>query len=194
MVKNNRKGKAAIWTDLAIKKMRLNLPNNWHRLIFEIGLHTGERIGAIIQLKVSDIYDPQGNVLDTITFAGSTRKSSVHGQAATRQIFIHEDLKFHLENYQPPQDGYLFPSRSKCGHITRKAIDKCWRGIFKQCGLVGYSTHSSRHYIINKLDDAGFNGTTIADALCIDPGTVRSYLRYKGDRAKKAIASIKIAA
>ncbi len=194
MAKNNRQGKAKIWDDRAIKKMRQHLPNNWHRLIFEIGLHTGERIGAIVQLKVSDVYDAEGNVLETITFAGSTRKASVHGQAATRQIFIHDELKYYLENYNSPSQGYLFPSGSESGHITRRAVDKYWRGIFKICGLVGYSTHSSRHYIINKLDDARIGITTIADALCIDPATVRNYLRYKGGRAQKAIASIKIAA
>ena len=194
MPKNNRQGKSAIWTERAIAIMRSLLPNNWHRLIFEISLYTGERMGAIVQLKVKDIYDREGNVLKTITFAGSTRKASVHGEAATRQIFIHNDLRQHLENYQPPESGYLFPSWSKFGHITRKAVDKYWRGIFEKCKLTGYSTHSSRHFIINKLDDAGFGITTIADALCIHPNTVRSYLRYKGGRAQKAIASIKIAA
>ena len=43
-------------------------------------------MGAIVQLKVSDVYDSAGKVRDSITFAGSTRKSSKHGRANTRQI------------------------------------------------------------------------------------------------------------
>ncbi|HEY9767373.1 MAG TPA: hypothetical protein V6C71_02555 [Coleofasciculaceae cyanobacterium] len=33
------------------------------RLIFEILLWTGERMGAIVQLKVGDVYDKNGKVL-----------------------------------------------------------------------------------------------------------------------------------
>ncbi|NJO98679.1 MAG: hypothetical protein HC764_23975 [Pleurocapsa sp. CRU_1_2] len=77
------------------------------RLIFEISLFTGERIGAITQLKVSDIYDDHGKVLETITFRSVTRKSTKHGLAATRQVPIHPDLALHLERFTPPQAGYL---------------------------------------------------------------------------------------
>ena len=194
MAKNNRQGKAKIWDERAIKKMRSLLPKGHHRLIFEIGLYTGERIGAIVQLKVSDVYNHNGKVLDTINFGGSTRKSSKHGQAKTRQIFIHDDLKLHLDHYDHPDSGYLFPSWANDGHITPRAIDKMWRSIFAQAGLVGYSTHSSRHWIINKMRSNGVDTSTIADAMAIDVATVRNYLRYDPNRAKNAIASIRIAA
>ena len=193
MAKNNRKGKAKVWDERAIRKMRSLLPAGHHRLIFEIGLYTGERIGAIVQLKVSDVYDSAGKVLDMITFAGSTRKSSKHGQAKTRQIFVHDDLRLHLASYNCSNEGYLFPSRAHFGHITARAIDKMWRGIFVQAGLIGYSTHSSRHWIINKMRSNGVDTSTIADAMAIDVATVRNYLRYDPERAKNAIASIRVA-
>lgn len=194
MAKNNRQGKAKIWSDRDIKIMRSHLPRGWQRLFFELHLYTGERVNAILQLKVSDLYDSAGNVLDTITFGGSTRKASKHGRAKTRQIFVNDELRVFLENYNQPESGYLFPSsHSKTGYLTRKAVDKRWRSIFDVTGLSGYSTHSGRHWLINKLDDMGAGISTIADAMCIDPATVRSYLRYKGDRANKAIASVRVA-
>jgi integrase/recombinase XerD len=193
MAKNNRLGKASIWDEAAIKKMRSLLPKNHHRAIFEVGLYTGERIGAIVQLRYSDVYDARGAVLETITYAGATRKSSRHGQAQTRQIFIHRDLKLFLEHYDHPLQGYLFPSPTKCDrHISARAVDKLWRKIFAETGLSGYSTHSSRHWLINRLRSNGIDTSTIADALAIDVGTVRNYLRYDANRTMNAINSITI--
>ena len=70
MAKNNRKGKAAVWSLPVIKKLRSHLPNKQQRLIFEISLYTGERMGAIVQLHVSDVYGSDGSVLETITVFG----------------------------------------------------------------------------------------------------------------------------
>jgi integrase/recombinase XerD len=142
-MKNSRKGQAAIWDSNVIRKMRSRLKSPQQRLIFEISLFTGERIGAICQLKVSDIYGKNGSILGTITFAGSTRKGSKHGSANTRQVPIHPDLLHHLERYQPPGNGYLFPSNSATGHITSRAVDKYWRAILLDQGLTGFITHSS---------------------------------------------------
>ncbi len=131
-------------------RSRLNTPQQ--RLIFEISLYTGERIGAIVQLKVSDVYEPNGRVRDTITFPGASRKSSKHGLANTRQIYLHPDLHLHLTNYPKPIEGYLFASElSELGHITARAVDDYWRKILKDYGLSGYSTHSSRRWLINQL-------------------------------------------
>ncbi|MEL6437858.1 MAG: hypothetical protein AAFQ80_01185 [Cyanobacteria bacterium J06621_8] len=110
MPKNNREGKAAIWTPSVIAYMRKNLICPRQRLIFEILLWTGERMGAIVQLRVSDVYDSNGQVREQITFSGKTRKGSKHGAASTRQIFIHDVLRQHLAHYTPPTSGYLFDS------------------------------------------------------------------------------------
>ncbi|NJR48125.1 MAG: site-specific integrase, partial [Hyellaceae cyanobacterium CSU_1_1] len=117
-MKNHRQGQAAIWDSGTIKKLRAAMRSPVQRLIFEISLFTGERIGAITQLKVSDIYDDHGRVLETITFRSVTRKSTKHGLAATRQVPIHPDLRLHLERFNPPRSGYLFPSEGISGHIT----------------------------------------------------------------------------
>ncbi len=193
MPKNNRNGKAAVWTTPVITCMRKYLVCPRQRLIFEISLWTGERMGAITQLRVSDIYDSQGRILDSITFAGNTRKSSKHGKASTRQIFIHDVLRNHLVNYDPPASGYLFPSdRSASGHITWRAVDDYWRKILTKQGYSGYSTHSSRRWIINKLHAGGNSIRRIAEAMAINPNTVNRYLDNDPVACKNAIASLSI--
>lgn len=191
-MKNNRKGQASLWTPGVIKKMRHHLKSPMQRLVFEISLFTGERIGAICQLKVADIYDGNGKVLNEITFASSTRKSTKHGLAATRQVAVHPDLRLHLEQYTPPSQGYLFSTSSKSGHIERRAIDKYWRNIFNQIGVAGFSTHSSRRWVINELRKAGVAIVTIGEVMGMNIQTVRHYLDNDPIEAAKAIATLSI--
>ena len=193
MPKNNRQGKAAVWTPKVITHMRKNLVCPHQRLIFEISLWTGERMGAIVQLQVSDVFDAQGRVLEYITFGGKTRKASKHGAASTRQIFIHDVLRQHLASYDPPITGYLFPSSlSASGHITWSAVDDYWRKILTKQGYVGYSTHSSRRWLINKLHEAGHSIRRIAEAMAINPATVNRYLDNNPHECQRAIASLSV--
>ena len=189
-MKNCRKGKAAIWTSGVIRKMRSRLFSSQQRAIFEISLFTGERMGAITQLKVSDVYEKPGVVLSTITFAGNTRKSTKHGQAKTRQMFVHPDLRDFLITYEAPVNGYLFPSDSESGHVTRRGVDKYWREIFMFFGLRGFSTHSSRRWVINSLRANGIEIVTIAELMGMNVQTVRHYLDDDPAECQRAIATL----
>jgi integrase/recombinase XerD len=191
-MKNCRKGKAGIWTSAIIKKMRSRLISPQQRLIFEIGLFTGERIGAIVQLKTADCYDNNLKVLDNITFGSTTRKATKHGIAATRQVAIHPDLRLFLEHYKPPKNGYLFGSTSSSGHITTSAVDKYWRRIFTDLGISGYSTHSSRRWVINSLRKAGIEIITIAETMGMNVQTVRHYLEDDPAECRRAIATLTV--
>lgn len=193
MAKNNRFGKAAIWTPTVIKNMRSRLNTPQQRLIFEISLWTGERMGAIVQLNKSDVYDKNGKVLEVITFGSSMRKSSKHGIAVTRQIYIHPELKVHLAAYTPTSQGYLFPSpRDTTKHITARAVDDYWRKILTSLGYRGYSTHSSRRWVINQLRSAGIEIVTIAETMAINIATVRKYLDEDPTACKRAIATLSV--
>lgn len=166
-MKNNRCGKAAIFKQRDIEKIRKTFTGH-HRCIFEIALYTGERMGAITQLKVADVYiDPVNRVLhDVITFASNTRKKRPDGTAQTRQVPLHPDLRDFLLNYVPPHKGYLFPSNKNkqvSKHITRQAIDKYWRRQFVKLNLDrrGFSTHSCRRWLITQLARNGVDVKTI---------------------------------
>lgn len=191
-MKNHGKGQAAIWTPKIIRQMRSRFKSPTQRLIFEISLFTGERMGAITQLKVSDAFDKNGEVLDTITFAATTRKATKHGMATTRQVAIHPDLKFYLETYRRPKIGYLFPTNSEIGHISLRAVDKYWRAIFNELGLTGYSTHSSRRWVINSLRKSGIEIVTIAEVMGMNIQTVRHYLDNDPLECRRAIATLSI--
>lgn len=192
IMKNCRSGKAECWTPNVIRKMRSRLFAPHQRLIFEISLFTGERMSAITQLMVSDVYDKSGKVLETLTFSRKSRKGTKHGMAATRQVAIHPDLKLFLSQYTPPKEGYLFPSSGKEGHITYSGVEKYWRSIFDHYGLIGFSTHSSRRWVINELRKSGIAVVTIAETMGVNIATVRLYLDNNPIECKKAIATLTV--
>ena len=189
-MKNNRHGQAAIWTDLVIDKMRQNLKSKRQRTIFEISLFTGERIGAICQLQVSDVYDDNGQPLKYINFKGSSRKATKHGKAETRQAYVHPILREQFKRFVHLTHGYLFPTKSQAGHISRRAVDKYWRNILAQYNFSGFSTHSSRRYVINKLRSNGVEIVTIAEAMGMTVNTVRRYLDNDPIACENAIATL----
>ncbi len=191
MAKNNRQGKAAIWDKNVIKKLRSQLTCPRQRLIFEISLYTGERMGAIVQLKVSDIFDTAGKVREYITYQAHTRKSTRWGTAKDRRVKVHPDLRVFLQQYTPPSQGFLFPSTGRSGHITRRAVDNYWRKRFADLGFNGFSTHSSRRWLINKLGKTT-RIQIIAEFMQMRIETVRHYLDDDPDACDAAILAVSI--
>ena len=172
--------------------MRSKLNSPAQKLIFEISLYTGERIGAIVQLKVSDVYGSDRTPQKFITFRAVTRKGSKHGRAKTRQVVIHDHLREILQNYNHPTFGYLFPSNSVTGYITRRAVDTYWRKILENAGLNGFSTHSSRRWVINQLRKNGVEVMTIAETMGMNINTVRHYCDNDPEACTQAIKTLSV--
>lgn len=192
MAKNNRNGQAACWTESVIKKLRSRLTSPKQRLIFEISLWTGERMGAITQLRVEDVYDDRGRVRKYLTYRGETRKSNRWGAAKDRIVRIHDDLRVFLEQYDRPSQGYLFPGSGKKGHMTRRGVDDYWRRRFKNMGFDGFSTHSSRRWVINQLAKT-VQVRIIAETMGITVATVYHYLDRDPEACEYAIANLRVA-
>ena len=188
-MKKNRHGKAEIFNSNEIVKIRKAMGVfTQHRAIFEVALFTGERIGAILQLLVDDVFCPNGELRSKITFRASTRKN----KNFTRQVEFHPDLASFLRAYDPPKDGYLFPGRDG-GHITYNGVYLYWKEIFARCGLShrGFSCHSARRWFITQLVE---NGTDIATVQQItghkNTGILLGYVGENRQRQKKAISLI----
>ncbi len=139
------------------QKLRDGFALESHRLILDIAYYTGERWGAILRLQVEDVYlDPIARVPhNDITFRKETRKDN-----ATRQCPIAKVLRLRLCWYEPPHDGYLFPSpQIPEQQLSDRAADAALRRAMKRSGLkgLGYSTHSTRRGLINRMHEAGIS-------------------------------------
>lgn len=164
-MKVHRNGQAAILSESERLKIRRCYHSRSHQLIFDIACFTGERWGAVIQLRVDDCYSDRESRTprDEITFRKNTRKKSAGKEAVTRQVPVHPILKDCLRAFVPPAGVFLFPSRDSNAPITLQNADKQFRQAIERAGLThkGISTHSTRRTFITRLSEAGIDLRTI---------------------------------
>lgn len=189
MPKISGNGQASIFSDADFAKIRKNIPNPKHRLLFDIARWTGERIGAVRQLDVADAYDVNGNPRETINFRARTRKASRDGYRRTRECPVHPQLREILLAYNPPLSGYLFPGQN--GALSYNSVYYFLNRAVERAGLEhkGYSTHSFRRTLITRLSERGVDVKTIQ--VITGHQDVKCLLRYvEADprRAQRAIA------
>ncbi len=142
-MKNNRNGQAEILREDQLEEL-LGTLSSKHKLLFGICYYTSCRISEALKLERSDF------ISDRIVFRASTTKTK-----RTREVKIPQKLAQIIEEVGLPAKGYLFPSPTGTGHMSRQAADKALREACDYIGLQGVSTHSFRRTGITKLHDAG---------------------------------------
>lgn len=160
MPKINRFGKATVLSPVDVDKIVKASTHKAHNLAFLIGIYTGERIGAILQLEVWNVYEnPYKSVpRQFITYPASTRKKSPDGTAKTREVPISKNLEVTLRNYDPPKDGFLFPNPQRPGeHLKYDAFGKWLSRTCIKAGLGrrGITSHSMRRSLVTNLAAQG---------------------------------------
>jgi integrase/recombinase XerD len=194
MPKNNRFGQAKILTDSEFSRIRKQLKKDKDRLLFDILRYTGERLGAVIQLRQWDCFSVKGEVLEQITFRRNTRKATNKGKRYTRQLIIHPALIETLEAYpRYPGNPWLFPSRTETSenHITIQGADHVLRSAVDRAGLggKGISSHSFRRTLITRLDEAGVSIKTIQGVTGHRSlASVQRYVEVSDERIRQAIS------
>ncbi|MEB3338966.1 MAG: tyrosine-type recombinase/integrase [Leptolyngbyaceae bacterium] len=188
MAKKNRYGKSTPINELIYRKIRGKCSREDHQLFVDLAFYTGERVGAIVQLQVRDIYvDPERRKLqEQITYRASTRKD---GQ--TRQVPIHPQLAARLKAFNPPQSGWLFPGRLPGCHLGVRAIDRMIRRKLEALGLEndGFSTHGFRRGFITDLYNNGTDINLIASLTGHRSlQVVRGYIEISEEQRRNAIA------
>lgn len=168
-MKNNRNGQADVFTTKEYSRIRNNIQSPKYKLLLDLAWFTGERWGALVQLKIADLYDAKGNPLKLITFRARTRKA-VGGKKKvqrTRQVPVHPTLYEVLKAYTPadPDSEWLFPSKRSyteeeiSKHISLRYGDMIFREAVQKAGLGsrGLSTHSTRRSFTTHLARNGIS-------------------------------------
>lgn len=193
-MKNNRFGQAAIISDYDYSKIRKQIRSKKYKLLLDLAWFTGERWGALVQLKIADIFNSDGTVRSHITFKASTRKASPDGKRLTRQVIVHSTLTESLQGYKPESNcDWMFPNQSHNGHITLRWADKIFRAAVERAGLEakGISTHSTRRTFITKLHRNGVDLYTIKKITGHkDLKSLERYVDIDSDRIKGAIEAL----
>ena len=153
MPKHHRHGQASILSDRDFLEIKKNLESPRDRLIVDILNYTGERIGAVLKLQISDVYlsPSKGEPNEFVTFRAATRKADTKGARKTRQVPMHGELHLALAGYQSHLDLnslWLFPGKDKTKPLTLQAFDLNLRAALLRAKLShkGISTHSFRRF------------------------------------------------
>lgn len=196
-MKNNRSGQAQIISDGEYFKIRQQIRSSKYKLLLDLAWFTGERWGALVQLKFSDVYQPNGKPQEAITFRAVTRKASPDGKRETRQVPVHSNLFESLRSYKPDEgfnlNNYLFPGKNLNTHISRRVSDKILRKAVERAGLEskGISTHSTRRSFITKLHEKGTDIYVIQKITGHkDLKALNRYVEIPHDRVAGAIAQL----
>ncbi len=192
-MKNNRNGKASILSDKDYLKIRSFIRSKKYKLLLDIAKFTGERWGAIVKLSISDIWDENWRVKESITFRAITRKANTKGKRRTRECPVHPQLRELLEAYRPMDAScWLFPSRSDLSAaLPFRTADAMLRRAVAEAGLghKGISTHSTRRTFITRLWEKGVDLHTLQELTGhSDTKTLRGYIETNPERVKGALA------
>ena len=186
-------GQATVITDSEFVKIRKQIKTDKYKLLLDLGWYTAERWGALIQLKVADVYDAKGKPKDVLVFPAIIRKHRPDGTADTVTIPVHENLRETLSRFQPGDSEWMFPSRCGTKPISwRNAYDILKRAVEAAgMGTRGISTHTTRRSLVNRLRKNGVDKAVIRtitghrDNKGLDP-----YLEVDIDEVRAAIATL----
>jgi integrase/recombinase XerD len=161
MAKQNRSGKASVFTDSEYRRFREQVRNRTHRLIFDTAWWTGERMGAIVQLTVENVYAcaERQEPREYIVYPANTRKDK-----KTREVMVHPTLEMELRVFCPPLDGFLFRRmRNPEQNLNMADIDALMRQYLKKLCWEerGFSTHSFRRSFATRLHANGTDAVLI---------------------------------
>lgn len=195
MAKQKRFGQAEIFSNLDYHKLYEAINNPTHLLILSLLRYTGERIGAVVQVEVMDVYENPflSKPRSTILYKAHTRKQSAGKKALTHEVPVSRALHADLARYKPPRYGYLFPSPVDPEKpISVSACDKWFRRGLKKAGLDrrGFSLHSPRRSLATKLSEEGVALQTIRSIT--GHQSLRSLQRYIDveDKSKQAAVEL----
>ncbi|PHJ62800.1 integrase [Nostoc linckia z18] len=205
-MKNDREGQAAILTNADYSKIRSKIISRKYKLLFDLAWYTGERWGAIVKLRVADVYTQDGTPREYINFRARTRKAKPKtpdkakstqkpkAKRSNRQVPVHPVLAELLSSYKPdPGVEWLFPCRTGDKPITLRWADDILRSAVDKAGLSGkgVSTHSTRRTFITNLAKNGINLAMIKKITGhADLKVLSAYIEVSEDDMKNAIATL----
>ena len=158
--------KAKLLTDAEFKRLTavinsLRYPTR-NNTIVALSFYAGLRACEIAALKVGDVFDPDGNVKDTIYLSASQTKGS---DSCT--VLVNSKLQKQLSKYavQYPQHVINFDAKlifsAKRGGFSAQTIVNLFNRLYAIAGIQGASSHSGRRQFVTKLADQGINARLV---------------------------------
>ena len=156
-------------------------------LMIELLYATGIRVSEMVGLRLSNI----NNSLEHIIIMTKGNKERVIPLISSVRLLMKRYL-FDLKNYSKEGSGlgYIFPSNSKKGHITRNRFFQKLQRLAKESGIQKnrVSPHIIRHSFATHLLEKGVDLRLIQESLGhSDISTTQIYTHLDSNRLKKVL-------
>ncbi|MBW6510059.1 MAG: site-specific integrase [Desulfuromonadales bacterium] len=152
--------------------------------------YCGMRIGEVVSLRINDVINEKGEVLDEIKLAAAQTK----GHKA-RTVYVPARMQKELKNYiaglkSTASADFLFRTQ-KSKHFTSNTATQLLQRIYERSGITGATSHSGRRSFITDLANKGVSVRVLA-ALAghSSIATTQRYIDINDDMLKKAVELI----
>ena len=161
-----------------------------NRAMILFTFYCGMRIGEVVSLRIADVINEQGEVLDEIKLAATQTKGN-----KARTIHVPARMQKELKNYiaglkSHAQADFLFRTQ-KSKRFTSNTATQLLQRIYERSGIAGATSHSGRRTFITELANKGVSVRVLA-ALAghSSIATTQRYIDINDDMLKKAVELI----
>lgn len=135
-------------------------------VIYSILFASGMRLGEILALQVTDVYDDRVNINKSVTLddnhktiIGPTKNKK------SRNITLPASIIALLRSMPPNKDGFIFYSRYRKQLLNESNMQDMWRNILKKVDLPYRKIHAIRHTHATQLLENGVSVTEVSKRL-----------------------------
>ena len=168
---------AKVLTEKEVRKVLLHIASCKHstrnRAMFVVLNATGMRVGELAALRLCDVLNPTGEIVEEIRLAADQTKGS-RGRVVVLNQKAQEEIKNYLMTRFKLKDLFAvtMTDTSRALFTTQKnpnrgfsasTLAQHFHYMYKGAGIMGASSHSSRRSFITKLSEMGVSVRVLMD-------------------------------
>ena len=183
---------AKVLSDAEMKRLLAVIADGRHgernRLAVMLSHFAGLRVGEIAALKVGDVLDAEGRVVDQVQLNPAFTKGGVG-----RTIFINKRLQRETRQYFAALSALPTPlspllRTQKNTAFSANTLCQLFGELYRKAGITGATSHSGRRGFITKLAHSGVSPKVIMElAGHKHLGTTQRYIEVNDEMKRAAV-------
>jgi integrase/recombinase XerD len=194
---------AKVLTEKEVRKVLLFIASRKHstrnRAMFVLLNQTGMRVGELANLRISQVINQYGEIVEEIRLAPDQTKGS-RGRTVVLSVKAQEEIKSYLQTRfklnnllavtMTDTSRALFTTQKNPSRgFTPSTLAQHFHYMYKGAGIIGASSHSSRRTFLTTLSEMGVSVRVLMDlAGHRSLSVTQKYLDSNPALARKAVS------